>query len=126
MLFRSKLFEMLELLTRMDKVLERYAVSGSEVIQIRDVMIDVEKRKVTKNGQEVILQPMDFDCLMTFWKYKNRVISREQILNTLWGVDFAGETRTVDVHVGNLRRKLDFADIIITVPRVGYRMEVEV
>lgn len=121
-----KPFEMLELLTRIDKVLERYETQECEVIQIRDVKIDVQKRKVTKAGQEVILQPMDFDCLMTFWKYKNRVITREQILNILWGVDFAGETRTVDVHVGNLRRKLDFADIIITVPRIGYRMEVGV
>ena len=50
-------------------------------------------------------------------------MTRDQILNLLWGVDFAGESRTVDVHVANLRKKLDFSDVIITVPRVGYRME---
>lgn len=47
------------------------------------------------------------------------------MLQILWGVDFEGETRTVDVHVGNLRKKLDFSEVIITIPRVGYRMEVE-
>ena len=98
-----KPFEMLELLVRMEKVL---------------------KRTVCKNGVEIPMQPMEFDCLLAFWKYKNRVMTREQILNMLWGVDFSGESRTVDVHVGNIRKKLDFADVIITVPRVGYRMEV--
>ena len=97
-----KPFEMLELLVRMDNV----------------------KRTVCKNGVEIPMQPMEFDCLLAFWKYKNRVMTREQILNMLWGVDFSGESRTVDVHVGNIRKKLDFADVIITVPRVGYRMEV--
>ncbi len=102
-----KPFEMLELLVRMDNVLKRYG-----------------KRVVEKGGKEISLQPMEFDCLMAFWKYRNRVITRDQILNMLWGVDFDGESRTVDVHVANIRKKLDFFDVIITVPRVGYRMEV--
>ena len=102
-----KPFEMLELLVRMDNVLKRFS-----------------KGTVCKNGVEIPMQPMEFDCLLAFWKYKNRVMTREQILNMLWGVDFSGESRTVDVHVGNIRKKLDFADVIITVPRVGYRMEV--
>ena len=122
--YMVKPFEMLELLIRMDKVLSRQEKSGPKVIRIRDVEIDEQKRTVTKAGQEITLQPMDYDCLLTFWKYKNRVLTREQILNILWGVDFEGETRAVDVHVGNLRKKLDFSDVIITVPRVGYRMEV--
>ena len=62
--------------------------------------------------------------LLAFWKYRNRVMTREQILNILWGIDFEGESRTVDVHVGNIRKKLDFSDVIITVPRIGYRMEI--
>ncbi len=120
-----KPFEMLELLVRIDKVLCRSAGhTADEVIHIRDVVIDKKKRTVTKAGQTIPLQPMEFDCLLAFWKYRNRVMTREQILNILWGCDFQGETRTVDVHVANLRRKLDFADVIITVPRVGYRMEV--
>lgn len=120
-----KPFEMLELLVRIDKVLGRRAQSeAEEEICIRDVVVDAGKRAVLKAGEPVALQPMEFDCLMAFWKYRNRVMTREQILNILWGCDFQGETRTVDVHVANLRRKLDFADVIITVPRIGYRMEV--
>lgn len=119
-----KPFEMLELLVRIDKILNRYKKDKAEKIQIKDVIIEEEKRTVIRNGKEISLQPMEFDCLLTFWKYRNRVITREQILNILWGVEFQGETRTVDVHVGNIRKKLDFSDVIITVPRVGYRMEV--
>ena len=120
-----KPFEMLELLVRMDNILKRCGKSETaEEIHIRDVVITEKKRTVHKNGAEVSMQPMEFDCLLVFWKYRNRVITREQILNILWGVDFEGESRTVDVHVGNIRKKLDFSDVIITVPRVGYRMEV--
>ena len=117
-------FEMLELLVRMDNVLKRYGKEDTEEIRIKDVVIDEKKRVVEKGGKEISLQPMEFDCLMAFWKYRNRVITRDQILNMLWGVDFDGESRTVDVHVANIRKKLDFFDVIITVPRVGYRMEV--
>lgn len=119
-----KPFEMLELLVRMDNVLKRYGKEETEEIRIKDVVIDEKKRVVEKGGKEISLQPMEFDCLMAFWKYRNRVMTRDQILNLLWGVDFDGESRTVDVHVANIRKKLDFFDVIITVPRVGYRMEV--
>lgn len=122
-----KPFEMLELLVRIDKVLSRFQKEEnqeSEEIHIRDVVINESKRTVEKAGKEVSMQPMEFDCLLTFWKYRNRVMTREQILNILWGCDFQGESRVVDIHVSNLRKKLDFSDIIITVPRIGYRMEV--
>ncbi|MEY8392833.1 DNA-binding response regulator [Lachnospiraceae bacterium] len=119
-----KPFEMLELLVRVDNVLKRFANEDSEEIHIRDVVINEKKRTVYKNGVLIPMQPMEFDCLLIFWKYRNRVLTRDQILNILWGVDFEGESRTVDVHVGNIRKKLNFTDVIITVPRVGYRMEV--
>ncbi len=119
-----KPFEMLELLVRADNVLKRFGKEETGEIRIKDVVIDEKKRTVHKNGVEIPMQPMEFDCLLVFWKYKNRVISRDQILNILWGVDFEGESRTVDVHVGNIRKKLGFSDVIITVPRVGYRMEI--
>lgn len=119
-----KPFEMLELLVRMDNVLKRYGREEPEEIHIKDVVIHENKRMVTKNGVEISLQPMEYDCLLVFWKYRNRVMTRDQLLNLLWGVDFEGESRTIDVHVANIRKKLDFFDVIITVPRVGYRMEV--
>lgn len=119
-----KPFEMLELLVRIDKVLSRFQ-EAEEEIHIRNVTINEKKHTVYKDGKEVCLRPMEFACLLAFWKYRNRVMTREQMLQILWGVDFEGETRTVDVHVGNLRKKLDFSEVIITMPRVGYRMEVE-
>lgn len=119
-----KPFEMLELLVRIDNILKRCKKEDTEEIHIKDVVINEKKRTVHKDGVEISMQPMEFDCLLTFWKYRNRVMTRDQILNILWGVDFEGESRTVDVHVGNIRKKLDFSDVIITVPRVGYRMEV--
>ena len=119
-----KPFEMLELLVRIDKVLSRFQEAEEEV-HIRNVTINEKKHTVYKDGKEVCLRPMEFACLLAFWKYRNRVMTREQMLQILWGVDFEGETRTVDVHVGNLRKKLDFSEVIITIPRVGYRMEVE-
>lgn len=119
-----KPFEMLELLVRIDKVLSRFQ-EAEEEIHIQNVTINEKKHTVYKDGKEVCLRPMEFACLLAFWKYRNRVMTREQMLQILWGVDFEGETRTVDVHVGNLRKKLDFSEVIITIPRVGYRMEVE-
>lgn len=119
-----KPFEMLELLVRIDKVLSRFQ-EAEEEIHIRNVTINEKKHTVYKDGKEVCLRPMEFACLLAFWKYRNRVMTREQMLQILCGVDFEGETRTVDVHVGNLRKKLDFSEVIITIPRVGYRMEVE-
>lgn len=119
-----KPFEMLELLVRMDNVLKRHGKEEPEEIRIKDVVINEKKRTVSKGGVEIPMQPMEYDCLMAFWKYRNRVMTRDQLLNVLWGVNFEGESRTIDVHVANIRKKLDFSDVIITVPRVGYRMEV--
>ena len=72
---------------------------------------------------EIPFKPMEFDCLMLLVKYKNIAISREELLRSLWGVEFEGETRTIDVHIARIRKKLDFQDVIKTVPRIGYRLE---
>ncbi|MDD2959206.1 MAG: response regulator transcription factor [Lachnospiraceae bacterium] len=119
-----KPFEMLELLVRLEKVLERH-MTQAEVIQIGDVKIDPQQRKVMKNGTEVYLKPMEYDCLMMFVRYQNKALTREQLLAGLWGQEFEGETRTVDAHVGRIRKKLDWQDVIKTIPKIGYRLEVE-
>lgn len=119
-----KPFEMLELMLRLEKVLERHHVR-KDTIRVGDVEIDREQRRVKKNGQDVYLKPMEYDCLLLFVKYKNKVLSREQLLSALWGVEFEGETRTVDAHVGRIRKKLGWQDVIRTIPKIGYRLEVE-
>lgn len=119
-----KPFEMLELLVRMEKILER-TEKKELCIEIHGVMIYPERHLVMKEGKEIALKRMEYECLMMFVKYKNIALSREQILKGLWGVEFEGETRTVDVHVAQLRKKLDFGDVIKTIPKVGYRLEGE-
>lgn len=119
-----KPFEMLELLVRVEKVLERRR-TVPESIHILDVEIQPEKRTVEKNGKEISLTPMEYDCLMMFVRHKNKALTREQLLAALWGVEFEGETRTVDAHVGRIRKKLGLQDVIRTIPRIGYRLEVD-
>lgn len=122
--YMVKPFEMLELLIRIQKVLKRNGAFASK-IRIRDVEIDQQRRTVRKNGEEVYLKPMEFDCLMMLVRNKNKALTRSQMLGTLWGIEFEGETRTVDAHIGRIRKKLGFEDVIKTIPRIGYRMEAE-
>lgn len=119
-----KPFEMLELLVRVEKVLARHR-TAPEVIRILDVEIFPEQRLVKKSGNELSLTPMEYDCLMMFVRHKNKALTREQLLAALWGIEFEGETRTVDAHVGRIRKKLGFQDVIRTIPRIGYRLEVD-
>jgi len=122
--YMVKPFEMLELLVRIDKILKRFQPNEPE-ISIKDVVIDPGKRTVTKKGQEIILKPMEFDCLMMLVRNRNKALTRRQLLEVLWGMDFDGETRTVDAHISRIRKKLEFQDVIITIPRIGYRLEVD-
>lgn len=117
-----KPFEILELLVRMEKVLKRTG-RGRERIRVRDVVIDLKEHSVTKAGERVSLKPMEYELLVTLAEHKNVALGREELLNRLWGTDYVGETRTVDVHIGQLRKKLDFHDVIRTVSKTGYRLE---
>ena len=119
-----KPFEMLELLVRIEKVLERNG-KNEHLICIYDVEIDTEKHTVKKAGQEVYLKPMEYECLLMFVRHKNKALTRGQILGALWGMEFEGETRTVDAHVGRIRKKLDWGNVIKTIPTIGYRLEVD-
>ena len=117
-----KPFEVLELLVRIDKVLQRTG-RGREIIEIQDVRIDRKEHQVTKGGKPVALKPMEYELLVLLAGNKNVAFSREQLLSQVWGSDYMGETRTVDVHIGRLRKKLDFFDVIRTIPKTGYRLE---
>ena len=66
---------------------------------------------------------MEYDLLVLLAKNKNVAFTREQMLNEVWGSNYLGETRTIDVHIGQLRRKLDLSDVIMTIPKIGYRLE---
>lgn len=117
-----KPFEVLELLVRMEKVLGRTGRGRTE-IHIKDVVIDLKKHRVTKNGKMVPLKPMEYELLAALAQSRNVALSREELLNRVWGMDFMGETRTVDVHIGQIRKKLEFQEVIRTIPKMGYRLE---
>lgn len=120
--YMVKPFEVLELLVRMDKVLARR--QGEErTLRVLDLEISLEEHRVRKAGQEVPLKPMEFDLLVALAKHKNMAVSREDLIGLVWGTGYLGETRTVDVHIGQLRKKLGLHEAIRTVPKLGYRLE---
>ncbi len=118
----TKPFEILELLVRIDKVLSR-TKKASTVVCFRDIEIDFNSHTVKKSGMEVTLKPMEFDLLAVLVKNRNIAVSREDLLGLVWGANYLGETRTVDVHIGQLRKKLGLSDVIKTIPKIGYRLE---
>ena len=93
--------------------------------QVGNVLIDPSSREVTVAGRPVVLRAKEFDLLVTLADYLNQVLSRDQLLDQVWGYDFHGETRTVDVHVAHLREKLAGSEAQIeTVWGRGYKMVV--
>lgn len=120
--YMVKPFEVLELLVRIEKVLERTG-KARQVFNIADLEINLLERSVRRQGKEIQLKPMEFDLLVMLAKNKNIALSRERLLHGVWGVDYVGETRTVDVHIGQLRKKLDISDHIKTISKMGYRLE---
>ena len=117
-----KPFDMMTLMVRIEKVLKRTGRLNT-VYRVRDIEVNSETRVVTKCGEVIELQPLEFDVLLTLLKNKNLTVSREQLLSEVWGYEYAGETRAVDVKISNLRKKLDLGDAIRAIPKLGYRLE---
>ena len=115
-----KPFEILELLVRIEKVLKRRGRAETTMC-LGNLEIFLEERIVRLDGEPVYLKPREFDLLVILAKNRNVAMSREKILADAWGIDFMGETRTVDVHVTQLRKKTGLT--ITAVPKIGYRLE---
>lgn len=116
----TKPFAMPELLVRVEKVLERYG-RADKVLSIDDLTINVPERNVKKNNEALSLTPIEFDLLLVLARNKNIALSRDKLLAEVWGQLFEGETRTVDVHIAQFRKKTGLQ--IVSVPKVGYRLE---
>ena len=112
----------MELLARIEVVLRRYN-KESDKIKFKNIEVDVNKRVVMLNNKEVYVTAKEYDLLLLFLQNKNIAMSREQILNKVWGFDYIGETRTVDIHVQRIREKLGLKENLKTVFKVGYRLE---
>jgi len=117
-----KPFEVLELLVRMEKVMERNK-STANILNVCGLEINLSEHRVKRGTEEITLKLKEFDLLVVLAQNKNTAVSREQLLSLVWGSNYLGETRTVDVHIGQLRKKLNLHKEIVTVPKIGYRLE---
>lgn len=120
--YMVKPFEILELLVRVEKVLERTG-KAKKLLEFAGITVNTVKHEVRKDGQQVSLKPMEYDLLVLLLRNRNVALSRDELLNRVWGADYMGETRTVDVHIGQLRKKLGLYEEIRTIPKLGYRLE---
>ncbi len=119
-----KPFEVLELLVRIEKILTRTG-KLNQTLRYRTITIDQTTRTLTLDGETVDLQPIEYDLIVVLIRHKNCTLSRERLLSEIWGFDYPGATRTVDTHISSLRRKLNLADAIVSVPKIGYRLKEE-
>lgn len=122
--FLTKPFGMMEMIARVNAVLRRLGRQRDDdsVIEIGEIKINEGKRMVTVDGEAIALTRKEFELLQLLMSHPEHVFSRGNILSEIWGVDYAGETRTVDVHIGTLRTKLGpYGKYIETVRGIGYR-----
>ena len=124
--YLAKPFGMMEMVSRIKAVLRRAGNRQPVILSYGKIVLDENRHAVTIDGKAILLTLKEYELLKLFMESPARVFTRDNILSSVWGVDFAGETRTVDVHIGTLRTKLEKAgDYIRTVRGVGYKLEEE-
>ena len=122
--YLCKPFGMMEMLSRIKAVLRRTTPKTGAVLSCGDILMDEGRHMVLVKGKPVSLTLKEYEVLKLFMENTDQVFTREVLLSKIWGLDFIGETRTVDVHIGTLRTKLaQCGDMIKTVRGVGYKME---
>ena len=119
-----KPFEIVELLARIETVLRRYHKVQC-VFEIDGLMIDTRSMTVHRNGKEINLTRKEYDLLILFAQNIGTALYRETIYERVWGSNFLGDSRTVDLHVQRLRKKVGWEDKLVAVYKVGYRLEIE-
>lgn len=117
----TKPFEPLELLARIDLRIDK----DKEIYTYKDIIVKIDERLVYKNNEPITLAPKEYELLLLLLKNVGTALSRDTILNQIWDINESIETRTVDYHIQQLRKKLDLKDEIKTVNKIGYRIEKE-
>lgn len=123
--YLPKPFGMMELVSRVKAILRRLEPEKKQTFyQVGPIAVDISKHEVTVNGSPVVLTFKEFELLCCLMENEGIVLSRDRLLSKVWGYDFDGETRTVDVHIRTLRQKLGLGgNYIETIRGVGYKME---
>lgn len=118
-----KPFEIVELLARVDVVLRRYH-KASAVLSVGGLEIDTYSRQVRRDGEEIRLTPKEYDLMLLFAQNPKRALYRETIYERVWGEEFQYGSKTVDLHVQRLRKKVGWEEQLQAINKVGYRLEV--
>lgn len=120
----TKPFELMELLARVETVLRRCGKTGRVLALPPDIEIDTASHVVKKNGVPVALTAKEYDLLLLFVQNKNIALYRDRIYERVWGEEYLGDSRTVDLHIQRMRKKLGLEHRLVAVYKVGYRLEV--
>ena len=120
----TKPFELMELLARVETVLRRYGKAERTLSLPPDIEINTASRIVKKAGVPVALTAKEYDLLLLFAQNKNIALYRDRIYERVWGDEFLGDSRTVDLHIQRMRKKLGLEKRLVAVYKVGYRLEV--
>lgn len=118
-----KPFEIVELLARVEVVLRRYGKLDS-LIEFDDLMIDTDSMRVSRNGNYIELTNKEYSLLLLFVQNTNLVLYREVIYERIWGGDYPSGSRTIDLHIQRLRKKVGWEDKLVSIRGIGYRLEV--
>jgi two-component system alkaline phosphatase synthesis response regulator PhoP len=123
--YMTKPFSVLELVARVKANLRKYAVGISEeILSLKNLKINIASRETFINGNKINLTFKEFELLKILMQNLNSVIEREKLLERVWGYDYFGQTRTLDIHIKTLREKLgEYGDCIVTVRSVGFMLK---
>lgn len=121
--YLAKPFDVVELLARVEVVLRRFQKKAN-ILQAGDVVIDTEAHKVTKAGKPLVLTNKEYDLLMLFIQNKNIALFKEKLYEKVWGDEYIADSRTLELHVQRLRRKVGWEKNLVAVYKVGYRLEI--
>jgi len=121
--YLTKPFEIVELLARVETILRRAGKTQTE-IEVSDIIIDTKSRSVRRGNREIALTMKEFELLLLFVRNRNIALFRETLYERVWSSEYMGDSRTVDLHVQRLRKKLHWEEKIKAIYKVGYRLEI--
>ncbi len=120
----TKPFNNIELIARIETVLRRCG-KLNDIFKYKNLEVDFQKRVALLNNNIVELTAKEFELLEVLIRNKNLALSREKLIEIVWGYEYLGDSRTIDIHIQRLRKKLDLEDTIVTVYKYGYRFEIK-